>query len=220
MKVTAEGKAHPILQGIPLDDQDRIKIFRDAYPEENANVPEGGKPNYQYSWNAIDAAGATGTDTKVLGLLDSNPAKSVFGVIEVGGKLATATDPQETTPVRLVHWIVHAAGSGGTRRMFNALTDAGRLIFIRTVKWALGEQLQPAPSIKIKDITTTAAGATNIRWDGLATKNYKILATTDVTGASWQTVAEDIHGVDGVINRTLDIKAGPQAAFLKIAAVP
>src|SRR5207247_9992497 len=87
MKVTAEGNTHPILQGTPLDSQDRIKIVRDPYPEENAHVPPSGKKNYQYSWTTIDAAGAVGTGTKVLGLLDSNTSKSVFAVNDVGGRL-------------------------------------------------------------------------------------------------------------------------------------
>ena len=30
---------HPIMQGIPLDAQNRVKIWRDPYPEENAHVP-------------------------------------------------------------------------------------------------------------------------------------------------------------------------------------
>jgi hypothetical protein len=182
-------------------------------------VPTGGKNNYQYSWNSIDAAGATGTDTKVLGLLDSNPGKSVFGVIDVGGKLATP-EPQETTTVRMVHWLVNEDGSGGARRMFNALTDTGRLIFVRTVKWALGETLEPVSESRIKDVTTAAAGRINIRWDGSALKNYKIMASTDIESKNWQTIVEDIHGIDGTITRTLDISAGPVATFMRLRAVP
>jgi hypothetical protein len=216
MKVTAVGKEHPILKGIPLDEQDRIKIFRDPYPQENANVPEGGKPNYQYSWNAIDAAGAEGTDTKVLGLLDSNQAKSVFGVIEAGGKLSNG----ENAANRYVHWLVNEDGSGGARRMFHCMTDAGRLIFVRTVKWALGEEVPAFVPLRIKDVTVTAAGRINLEWDAVATKNYKVFATTDVAGGDWQTLVEDIPGKDGLITRTLDIAVGPQTAFLKIRGVP
>ena len=29
---------HPIMQGIPLDAQNRVKIWRDPYPDENAHV--------------------------------------------------------------------------------------------------------------------------------------------------------------------------------------
>lgn len=216
MRVTEAGKNHPILKGIPLDAQDRVKIFRDPYPEENAFVPPNGKPNYEYSWTAVDATTVAGTDTQILGLLDSNTAKSVFAVNDIGGKLGNG----EINTVRLVHWIVNEDGSGGSRRMFNALTDAGRTIFIRTVKWALGETLQPVQSLRIKDITTAANGAINLRWDASALKNYKILATTDVTGTDWQTIVEDVHGLDGVIARQLDINAGPMATFLKIRAVP
>lgn len=216
MKVTAAGKEHPILKGIPLDEQDRIKIFRDPYPEENANVPAGGKLNYQYSWTTIDAAGAEGTDTQVLGVLDSNPAKSVFGVIDAGGKLSNG----ENAANRYVHWLVNEDGSGGARRMFNCLTDVGRLIFVRTVKWALGEQVPPFVPLRIKDVTVGASGRINLQWDAIATKNYKVFATTDVSGANWQTILEDIPGKDGLISRTLDIAPGPQTAFLKIRGVP
>jgi hypothetical protein len=48
MKVIAPD--HPIMKGIPLDAQGRVKIFRDPYPEEMAHKPEGGKNNYEYRW--------------------------------------------------------------------------------------------------------------------------------------------------------------------------
>lgn len=216
MKVTAAGKAHPILQGIPLDSQDRIKIFRDPYPEENAHIPTGGKKNYQYSWTAIDAIGATNTDTKVLGLLDSNTNKSVFGVIDIGGKLSNGS----TANSRLVHWLVNEDGSGGARRMFNALTDIGRVIFLRTVKWAVGETLTPYKTFKIIDVTPAGTAAIKIRWEGSATKNYALLASDDIINPKWQTVVEDIHGMDGVVTRTFNIAAGPQTLFMKVRSLP
>src|ERR1019366_2612396 len=47
--------SHPIMQGIPLDAQGRVRIFRDPYPEENAHVlTPGGVPNYVPSWTAVD----------------------------------------------------------------------------------------------------------------------------------------------------------------------
>ncbi len=218
MKVTAAGKTHPILAGLPLDDQDQIKIFRDAYPEENLFVPPTGKPNYEYSWTVVHdyVNNITNTDTQVLGALGSDPTKAVFAVNDIGGFLASG----ETNKVRLVHWLVNEDGSGGSRRMFNALTDAGRTIFVRTVKWALGDTLQPVTPIRIKDITPAGGTALNIRWDALAVKNYKILAATDVAAPEWQTIVEDIHGLDGEITRKLDISAGPQAVFMKIRATP
>jgi hypothetical protein len=43
---------HPIMQGIPLDAQGCVRIFRDKYPEETAHLPSGGSPkaNYEYRW--------------------------------------------------------------------------------------------------------------------------------------------------------------------------
>jgi hypothetical protein len=215
MRVTALGKTHPILAGIALDENDRIKIFRDPYPEENAFVPATGKPNYEYSWTAIDTTGTNNTDTVVLGVLDTNPGKAVFGVNDKG-KLANG----ETAQARFIHWIVNEDGSGGSRRMFNALTDTGKLIFVRTVKWAIGETLAPVQSLKIKDITTSAAGRVTIRWDGTALKNYNILAASEVTATSWETIVQDIHGVEGVNTRSLDITAGPTAAYMRLRAIP
>jgi len=222
MKVTAEGKGHPILQGIPLDSQDRIKIFRDPYPEENAHVPPSGKKNYQYSWTTIDAAGAVGTGTKVLGLLDSNTNKSVFAVNDIGGLLALnpSLGYQDTNTVRLVHWIVNEDGSGGARRMFNALTEAGRLIFLRTVKWALGEALTPVQTFKIIDVTSISSGSIQISWEGSSAKNYRLLANSDLTTSDWRTVVEDIHGTDGIVTRRFDISAGPPTLFMRIRALP
>jgi hypothetical protein len=222
MKVTAVGKSHPILQGIPLDSQDRIKIFRDPYPEENAHVPLTGKKNYEYSWTAIDAAGADGTGTKVLGLLDSNTNKSVFAVNDIGGLLALnpSLGYQDTNSVRLVHWIVNEDGSGGSRRMFSALTETGRLIFLRTVKWALGEALTPVKTFKIIDVTSISSGTIQISWEGSATKNYRLLANNDLTTSDWRTVVEDIHGTNAVVTRRFDISAGPPTLFMRIRALP
>src|SRR5437899_11400676 len=59
--------SHPILQGIPLDSQGRVKIFRDAFPEENAHVPGGGKVNYEYRWCSSPASNAA-PGTVVLGV--------------------------------------------------------------------------------------------------------------------------------------------------------
>src|SRR5439155_1620437 len=48
MKVVAPN--HPIMQGIPLDTQGRVKIFREQYPQEELHVPTGGKRNFEYRW--------------------------------------------------------------------------------------------------------------------------------------------------------------------------
>jgi len=48
---------HPIMQGIPLDAQGRVKIFRDPYPDENGHVlTPGGLSNYQISWCCANIA--------------------------------------------------------------------------------------------------------------------------------------------------------------------
>ena len=52
-------QTHPIMQGIPLDAQGRVKIFRDRYPEENAHVPTGGKVNYMFYVPYVDITVAT-----------------------------------------------------------------------------------------------------------------------------------------------------------------
>lgn len=218
MRVTEDGKTHPILQGIPLEAGDRIKIFRDKYPDEDAHVPAGGKPNYVTSWTWALAENVAGTDTKVLGVLDNNPLRAVFAVNDIGGRLGDV--PASINAVRLVHWIVNEDGSGGSRRVFNALTDTGKLIFVRTVKWALGEELAPVSPIRIREVALTEPGRMQIKWDASASKHYKILASADVEGRRWQTVIEGIHGVDGTLTRNLDISAGPVATYMMVRAVP
>ena len=46
MKVVAPN--HPIMQGIPLDAQGRVKIWRDKLPEEAKYIPIGGRDNYTF----------------------------------------------------------------------------------------------------------------------------------------------------------------------------
>ena len=47
--------SHPIMQGIPLDPNGRVQIWRDPYPQEDAHVlSPGGLPNYQISWTCAD----------------------------------------------------------------------------------------------------------------------------------------------------------------------
>lgn len=53
---------------------------------------------------------------------------------------------------------------------------------------------------------------------GSAKNTYRILGSTDAS--SWQTVVEDIPGKDGLVERTLDVSAGPQALFLTVGAIP
>ena len=214
---------HPILQGIPLDTFGRIKIFRDRYPEENSHVPPGGKPNYEYSWTAIHVTNAA-AGTTILGILDPTTTsytnenqRAVFAVNDIGGILGDGS----VNPVRLVHWIVCEDGSGGSRRMFNALTDIGRVLFVRTVKWALGQPLPPYQPLNIK---VSAVSNTSIRlsWTASADKNYKILGSGNLATPrfNWETLSQDIPGINGTIQKSLDLSAAPQVAFLQVASVP
>jgi hypothetical protein len=213
---------HPILQGIPLDSQGRVKIFRDAYPEENAHVPPGGKVNFEYRWCSIPASNAA-PGTVVLGVLDRMETHSVFAVNDVGGLLAfnSSLGYAATNDARLVHIFMNENGSGGARRVFDSLTDMGKIIFVRAIKWAIGETLQPYQGLGLIDISLAAPNQVKLSWQASAEKNYKIQATTNLFASSdpfnWQTVSQDIPGTNGVITRQLNIANGPQFAFLRVA---
>lgn len=217
MKVTAAGKAHPIMQGIPLDAQDRVKIVRDPYPEENAHVPPGGKPNFEFDFPLQWVTNAAPATT-VLGVTDVNPDRSCFAVADVGGTLADGS----TATVRLVHLFLNEGGSGNSRRNFNALTDIARVIFVRAAKWAMGETLQPYVPLGLIQVSQLSSTQIQLAWTGSATKNYKILGSTDLlaTPFNWQTVVQDIPGANGPMTAKLDISGGPQYAFLRVMPVP
>ncbi len=230
MQVTAAGKAHPIMQGIPLDAQDRVKIWRDPYPEENAHVPAGGKLNWRYSWLRVNLGAPTvvPAGTTVLGLQASDLNYAVFAVTTNGGPIAPIGDGRHpwfgrtTAPSHLVHFFCNERGSGDSRRAFNNLTDIAKVIFIRTCKWAMGETLQPYQGIGLLRVSKLSGSQIQLEWAGTATKNYKILGTTDLFSNPWywQTVAEDIKGLDGTVTAKLDISAAPQYAFLRVTPVP
>jgi len=229
---------HPIMQGIPLDAQGMVKIFRDPYPEEGgipggvgpvgAHTPPGGKKNYEFAWTTINASQAA-PGTQVIGVLGGFPERACFATADIGADLAsTANDPDHPWQIafgdnkahqRLVHWFINDQGSGGSRRCFNSLTDIGRVIFIRTVKWALGEALTPYQPLKI-DVSALNGSSVQLSWTATSSKNYKIQGTRDIINPDWQTLAEDIPGVNGSIQKTLNIAAAPQVAFLRVAAVP
>ena len=82
MKVWAPN--HPIMQGIPLDSQNRVKIFRDPYPEETLHNAPGGKSNYEISWTAVDTSATASVPApglSILGTLDDpNTNQAVFSV--------------------------------------------------------------------------------------------------------------------------------------------
>ena len=216
---------HPIMQGIPLDAQGRVKIFRDPYPEENAHVPAGGKLNYEYRWCSIPASNAAPATT-VLGVLDGNETMAVFAVAETNGILAfnSSLGYSATNDARLVHLFMNEQGSGGPRRVFHTLTDLGRVLFVRAAKWAMGEDLQPYKPLGLIQISLVTPTQIQLAWQGSASRNYKILGTSNLAGSfdfsNWQTVVQDIPGTNGLVSARLDISRGPQYAFLRIAAMP
>jgi len=216
MKVLAPN--HPVMQGIPLDAQGRVKIIRDAYAEENAHVPLTGYPNWAYCYAVQNVANAAPATT-VLGVLDTDTNKSCFAVCDVGGLLSNG----ELATVRLVHFFVCEGGGNESRRCFNALSDLGRVIFVRAAKWAMGETLQPYKSLGIIDVTQAGPLKIKLSWQASADKSYKILGTANLFGpadfSNWETI-QDMPGTSGVISRTLDISKAAQVAFLRVQQVP
>jgi hypothetical protein len=234
---------HPIMQGIPLDAQGMVKIFRDPYPEEGgipggvgpvgSHTPPGGKKNYEFAWTTINASQAA-AGTQVIGVLGNYPERACFATAGIGAQLAsTANDPDHPWQVqfhdnvahqRLVHWFINDQGSGGSRRCFNSLTDLGRVIFIRTVKWALGEPLTPYQPLGLIRVSKVGQQQIRLEWNGLASKNYKILGTRNLFGppdfSNWQTVAQDIPGSNGTISATFDVSHAVQYAYLRVMPVP
>jgi hypothetical protein len=223
MKVIAPN--HPIMQGIPLDAQGRVKIFRDIYPEENAHVPPAGKPNYEYRWCSIPASNAAPATT-VIGVLDGNESFSVFAVAETNGLLAFNSNLgyAATNDARLVHIFCNEDGSGGPRRVFHSLTDVGRVIFVRAAKWAMGETLTPYQSVGLINVSLVAPNQLQLSWQGSADRNYKIVGTKNIAGpydySNWSTIVQDIPGTNGIVTKTINIANGPQYAFMRVAPMP
>jgi len=222
---------HPIMQGIPLDAQGRVKIWRDPYPDENAHVlTPGGLPNYQISWccanigvnQSIPAPGL-----HIIGVLDSDTNQVVLAVMERGGGLGDTTqDPANpwynytAAPSRLVHMFVNEQGGNQSRRCFNALTVWGRTLFVRACQWAMDENLTPFQGLGIIDLGLVAPSTVRLGWTGSAHSNYRIDGTTDFV--NWSPLVDSItNRGEGVrVTRTLNIAFGPQAVFMRVAAYP
>lgn len=230
---------HPIMQGIPLDALGRVKIYRDPYPEENLHGPraEGvaaGKLNYEVAWTTVDTSAGKSvpaTGLNILGRLDSNTNQVVFAVMDAGALLASSVDDtghpwfgRTTAPSRLVQLFVNEGGNGNSRRGFNCLSDIGKVIFIRTCKWAMGETLTPYVPLGVIQTSMVSPNKVKLEWAGLATKNYKVLGTANLLTAAdisnWQTVVEDIPGTNGSTSVKLDISNGPQYAYFRVMPVP
>jgi len=81
---------------------------------------------------------------------------------------------------RRVHFFVCEGGGGETRRCFNALSDLGRVIFVRAAKWAMGESLEPYRSVGIIDVTQVSPARIKVSWSATADKSYKLLGTANL----------------------------------------
>jgi hypothetical protein len=224
---------HPIVQGIPLDSQGRVQIFRSPYPNENAHVlSSGGLPNYQISWCCANIASgqsipAPGLD--VIGVLDTATNQVVFAVIDRGGGLGDTTqDPANpwsnytVAPSRLVHMFVNEQGGNQSRRCFNALTAYGRILFVRSCQWAMGETLTPYQGLGIIDISLVSPSTIRLGWTGSSQSNYRIDGTPTLVNPNWVPIVDSIpNNGNGVrVTRTLNIASAPQAVFMRVAAYP
>ena len=211
MRVVATN--HPIMQGIPLDTQGRVQIFRAPYPQENQHSANSSKPNYELGWLYVNDGQGAGPSVPaggltIIGRLDSKPNYVVFAAMEAGGAFAPCdtSDPGSpwygytNAPSRLVQFFVNEGGSGNSRRAFNCLTDIGRVIFVRTCKWAMGETLTPYQPLGLIKVSLSGSHQLKLTWTGCSTKNYKVLGTRNLFGppdfSNWQTVAQDIPGAE------------------------
>jgi hypothetical protein len=223
---------HPIFQGIPLDATNRVKIWRDHYPDENSHVlTPGGNPNYVISWTGVDCnpgKSVPASDLTLLGTLDyPNTNQVVFAAMEKGGQLTPNTADSNSpwngytvAPSRIVQFFVNENGSGNSRRSFNCLTQWGRILFLRTCKWAMYEDLTPFQNFGIIDVGQISPGVIRLGWTGSIHNNYRIDGTADFM--TWLPIVDSItNNGDGVrVTRTLNIAAAQQAVFMRVAALP
>lgn len=138
---------HPIMQGIPLDSEGRVKIVRDPYPQENAHIAEGGFSNWNFKWN-IPLVEDAAEGTTVIGVLDGDQWRACFSVADIGGLMADSS----YTSNRLVHipW-QEGADPDPVNRSWQSTTTLAKVIFLRAAKWAMGETLTPYQSLGIVD---------------------------------------------------------------------
>ena len=204
---------HPITQGIPTDADGLVKVWRDKSPMEDSHVPVGGKSNYLATWcHQLRTEAAPGT--VVLGVIGGQEEKSCFAVVDAGGALADG----QVANTRKVHIFMNGGGSGDSRRTFSALTEIGKVLFLRAAQWAMGEAVPPyqEETFGIIDITPQGDQALGISWEGSAARTYAIQASQDA--AVWHTAVRDIPGKDDTITRILDVSASPASLFLRVSA--
>jgi hypothetical protein len=224
---------HPIMQGIPLDAQGRVQIWRNPYPDENAHVlTPGGLSNYGISWccaNIASGQSIPAPGLNIIGVLDTTTNQVVFAVMEREGGLGDTTQEPlnpwsnyTVAPSRLVHMFVNEQGGSNTRRSFNALTVWGRILFVRACKWAMEEDLQPYKGLGIIDVGLVSPTTIRLGWTGSVHNNYRIDGTTSLINPNWVPVVDSIvnNGDGARVTRTLNIASAPQAVFMRVAVLP
>jgi hypothetical protein len=224
---------HPIMQGIPLDAQNRVQIWRKPYPDENAHVlTPGGLPNYQISWccaNVASGQSIPAPGLNIIGVLDTATNQVVLAVIERGGGLGDMTQDAlnpwfnyTVAPSRIVHMFVNEQGGNFTRRCFNCLTVWGRILFVRACQWAMEENLQPFQGLGVIDVGLVSPSTVRLGWTGSIHHNYRIDGTASLINPSWTPIVDSIvNNGDGVrVTRTLNMASAPQAVFMRVAQLP
>lgn len=105
--------------------------------------------------------------TTVLGVLDGAEDRACFEVAETGAALADG----RVASARMGPLFTNENSSGGSRRVFLALTGWGRLLFVRAAQWALGEELEPYEALRITDVTPAEGRKVTLSWaPGAASK--------------------------------------------------
>jgi len=90
----------------------------------------------------------------------------------------------------------------------------------------MGETLAPYQPLGLIKVSLSGPQQIKLTWTGTATKNYKVLGTTNPLGppnfSTWQTVAQDLPGADGTdaMSVKFDVSTATQYAFLRVMPVP
>src|ERR1039458_992990 len=159
--------SHQIMQGIPLDAQNRVQIWRQPYPDENAHVlTPGGLPNYQISWccaNVASGQSIPAPGLNIIGVLDTTTNQVVFAVIERGGGLGDITQDS------LNPWFNYtvapsAALCGVASSLSGPASGQWKRTFSLTRGWESSMSAWSVPRLSVwagraRSITTTASTA-------------------------------------------------------------
>ena len=190
-------------------------------------MPTGGNPLWQWDIPFQLVANAAPCTT-VLGLLGSDDTKSIFAVADPVGCSPSTQTWATRKRIRTAWSTTSSARAVGDsyRRVFNSLSDIGRVIFVRAAKWAMGETLTPYVPLGIIKVSSGWQSADPALLDRQfdqelqGSRHGNLLGPADFS--NWQTVAQDIAGADGAYGTSvkLDISRAAQVAFLRVTPVP